>query len=259
MRDELAGKIAIVTGTSGIALATIKRLAEGGAYVAACGIDPAANQAAVAATDGLDVAITELDLTDDPALTSWIEGVIADKGGIDILVNCAGIQTYGDIETTTPEHWDRVMAVNLRACYMTSHLCAPSMRERGGGAIIHVASVQGYANQNKVLAYATAKGAQHVLTRAMAVDCAQHGIRVNSVSPGSVRTPILELSARELDEEGVGMEEMIRRFGLSHPIGRVAQAEEVAEVIAFLAGPRSSFCAGADFVVDGALLAGIGV
>lgn len=259
MTDELAGKVAIVTGTSGIALATIKRLAGDGAHVAAAGVDPEANRAAKAATDGLDVAIAELDLTDDPALTHWIEGIVADKGGVDILVNCAGIQTYGDIETTTPDQWDRVMAINLRACYMTSHLCAPSMRLRGGGSIIHVASVQGYANQNNVLAYATAKGAQHVLTRAMAVDCARHGIRVNSVSPGSVRTPILELSARELDSEGVGMEEMIRRFGASHPIGRVARPEEVAEVIAFLAGPRSSFCAGADFVVDGALLAGLGV
>jgi NAD(P)-dependent dehydrogenase (short-subunit alcohol dehydrogenase family) len=259
MDDEFAGKVAVVTGTSGIALATIKRLASAGAKVAAVGIDPEANRIAETETEGLDVTITELDLTDDPALTAWINGLIDGAGGVDILVNCAGIQTYGTIETTTPEHWDRVMAVNLRACYMTSHLCAPSMRERGGGAIIHVASVQGYANQNEVLAYATAKGAQHVLTRAMAVDCAKHGIRVNSVSPGSVRTPILELSARELDTEGVGLEEMIRRFGTSHPIGRVAMPEEVAEVIAFLASPRASFCVGADYVVDGALLAGLGV
>lgn len=151
------------------------------------------------------------------------------------------------------------MAVNLRACHLTVHHAYPHLKRRGGGAVVHVASVQGHANQRGVLAYATAKGALHALTRAMAVDCAADNIRVNSVSPGSVRTPMLEYAAARLATDGADTEEMLRRFGASHPVGRVGTAAEVAELIAFLASDRASFMTGGDHLADGGLTALLGV
>jgi len=185
--------------------------------------------------------------------------VVGQTGGVDILVNAAGIQTYGDLETTDIAHWDRVMAINLRSCFLTSHFVFPHMKKRGGGAIVNVASVQGHANQYNVLAYATSKGAQHALTRAMAVDCAKHNIRVNSISPGSIRTPLLEYGAGQLATDGQSVEDVIEQFGAGHPIGRVGTAEEVAALITFLVSDKGGFCAGADFRIDGALTAHIGV
>ena len=113
------------------------------------------------------------------------------------------------------------MDVNLRACFLTARHLYPAMKRAGGGAIVHVSSVQGFANQYGVLAYATAKGAVHALTRAMAVDCAKHGVRVNSVSPGSIRTPLLEFGAAQLAKDGQTMEDVIASFGAGHPVGRV--------------------------------------
>ena len=126
---------------------------------------------------------SKLDVADEAAVSAFAGDLAGRIDGLDALVNAAGVQTYGTIETTPPADWQKSMAVNLTACYLTSHFLYPLMKRRGEGAIVHIASVQGHANQNNVLAYATAKGAVHTLTRAMAVDCARDGIRVNSVSP----------------------------------------------------------------------------
>jgi NAD(P)-dependent dehydrogenase (short-subunit alcohol dehydrogenase family) len=132
------------------------------------------------------------------------------------------------------------------------------MRKRGGGAIVNVASVQGHACQRGVTAYATSKGAILSLTRALALDHAADGIRVNSISPGSIATPMLELAARTFSPESP-VEESFKRFGEAHPLGRVGTPEEVAELAAFLASPRASFCTGGDHRIDGGLLAGLAV
>ncbi len=165
------------------------------------------------------------------------------------------MQTYGTIETTDPDHWDRVMAINLRAAYLTSYLLYPGMKARGGGSIIHFSSVQGFANQRGVLAYATTKGALHALTRAMAVDCARDGVRVNSISPGSIRTPLLEDGAAQQAGPDRTVDEVIAAFGAAHPIGRIGTPEEVADLVAFLVSDRAGFCTGADYRIDGGLTA----
>ena len=110
-----------------------------------------------------------------------------------------------------------------------------------------------------MLAYATSKGAQQSLTRAMAVDCAKDNIRVNSISPGSIRTPLLEFSAQQLASEHKSVEDMIGEFGQSHPIGRVGSPDEVAALICFLVGEKGGFCVGADYLIDGGLSAQLGV
>lgn len=259
MEQEFAGKVALVTGSSGIGLGAALRLAKGGAKVFVCGIDEAHNKTAADASVELEVTIAKVDVSDEAQVTDWVTKIGEAENGIDILINAAAIQTYGDITTTDSAHWDKVMAVNLRSCFLTSHHAYPYMKSRGGGSIIHVSSVQGRANQNSVLAYATTKGAIHAMTRAMAVDCAKDKVRVNSISPGSVRTPLLEFAAQEVVGPGNDIEPAIAEFGAAHPIGRVGTVEETSELIAFLSSDKSGFCTGGDFLVDGGLLAHIGV
>jgi NAD(P)-dependent dehydrogenase (short-subunit alcohol dehydrogenase family) len=257
---EFAGKVALVTGSSGMGLATALRLARDGARVHLCGIDTAMNAAAVTAGSGLSLAVHSCDVSREDQVAGWVDDVMQHETGIDILVNAAGIQTYGDLDSTTIADWDRVMNITLRGAFLTSHFVWPHMKPRGKGAIVHISSVQGFANQYNVLGYATTKGAIHAMTRAMAVDCARHGIRVNSVSPGSIRTPLLTDGARQIAAaEGIAESEVIARFGAGHPIGRIGEAEEVAELVAFLCSDRAGFITGQDYRIDGGLTAHIGV
>lgn len=256
--DDFTGKTVVVTGSSGIGLGAALYFARAGASVHVCGIDPALNAKAEVAGKGLSLVVTKVDVSDASAVEDWITG-IGTAEGIDILVNAAAVQTYGTTETTDPAHWGRVIAINLTSCYLTSHFAYPFMKTRGKGAIVHVSSVQGYQNQNSVLAYATTKGGIHALTRAQAVDAAKDGIRVNSISPGSVRTPLLEFAAQTVAGEGNPIEDVIAGFGAAHPMGRVGTVEETSALIAFLCSDRAGFCTGGDYLIDGGLLAGLGV
>jgi meso-butanediol dehydrogenase / (S,S)-butanediol dehydrogenase / diacetyl reductase len=258
--NEFAGKAALVTGTTGIGRAIALRLADGGAQVTALGIDEAANRelASMAKERGLTVFAQKCDVSDAKAVGNAVAQAAERMGGIDILVNAAAIHPFGDVVETEPETWSRCMAINLGSVYLMAHAAIPEMKKRGGGCILNLASVQGYACQKGVAAYAASKGAIHSLTRAMALDHARDRIRVNSISPGSVRTPMLATSAAHFSP-GMPTDEVFARFGAAHPIGRIGAPEEIAELAAFLASDRGAFCTGSDFVADGGLLAGIGV
>src|SRR5215211_4259539 len=134
----------------------------------------------------------------------------------------------------------------------------PEMRGRGGGVIVNVSSMQAIASQTGVAAYTASKGGINALTLAMALDHAEENIRVNAVCPGSVDTPMLRWAADLFKGENT-VEATVEDWGRMHPLGRVAKPEEVAEVICFLAGPKASFVMGADYRVDGGLLAALGV
>lgn len=259
MEQDFAGKVALVTGSSGMGLASALRIARGGGSVHLCGIDDALNEEARAQSEGLSIVVHKVDVSDEAQVADVVKKAVSRDGGLDIVVNAAAIQTYGNVETTDSAHWDRVMDINVKSCFLTSHYAVPHMKKRGGGAIVHLASVQGHSNQYDVLAYATSKGAIHALTRAMAVDCAKDNIRVNSVSPGAVRTPLLEVSARRFfGDDGRSIDEIMTSFGESHPIGRIGTPEEIAELIAFLCSDKASFCTASDFVADGGLKSLIG-
>ncbi|MDX3928645.1 MAG: SDR family oxidoreductase [Shinella sp.] len=259
--QEFAGKIALVTGTSGIGRASAIRLAEGGASVFSLGIDAGANEKliAIAKDANLDLRVRRTDVSMAGEVREAVEEACGLFGGLDIIVNSAAIHPYGTAVTTDAETFARCMAVNVGSIHLTAHFGVPKMAARGGGAIVNISSVQGHACQKGVAAYVASKGAIHALTRAMALDHAAEGIRVNSISPGSVRTPILELAARTFDGADADIEDAFRRFGAAHPLGRIGEPEEVAEMVAYLASPRAAFCTGADFVIDGGLTAGIGV
>lgn len=257
---EFDNKVAIVTGTTGIARGIAKKLASGGAKVTACGIDAAANRELQqqAASQGLAIDVELCDVSRPEQVQSAVARTSAQFGGIDYLVNSAAIHPFGNVVETDPETWNRCMAVNLGSVYLLAHFAIPEMKKRGGGSIVIVASVQGHACQNGVAAYAASKGALHSLTRAMALDHAADRIRVNSISPGSIRTPMLEHAARHFSPD-LPVDKVVERFGQAHPLGRVGTVEEVAELAAFLLSERSAFCTGGDYLVDGGLLAGIGV
>lgn len=255
--DDFTGKVVLVTGTSGIGLGAALYFARAGARVYLCGNDADHNAKAEVATKDLDVSISLVDVAIADEVERWITSV--GSSGIDVLVNAAAVQTYGTTETTDVAHWMRVIGINLTSCFLTSHFAYPFMKAHGGGAIVHVSSVQGHANQNAVLAYATSKGGIHALVRAQAVDAAKDGIRVNSISPGSVRTPLLEFAAQTVAGEGNPIEDVIAGFGAAHPVGRVGTVEETSALIAFLCSDRAGFCTGGDFLIDGGLTAGLGV
>lgn len=256
--SAFAGKTALVTGSSGIGLGAALQFAREGATVHVAGIDNALNTKAAEAADGLDLTVAQVDVADSEAVEAWIT-TAGRAHGIDILVNAAAIQTYGTTETTDVAHWNRVIGTNLTSCFLTSHFAYPFIKARGGGSIVHVSSVQGHANQNAVLAYATTKGGIHALVRAQAVDAARDGIRVNSISPGSIRTPLLEFAAQTIVGAGNPIEATIADFGKAHPIGRVGTVEETSALIAFLCSDAAGFCTGGDYLVDGGLSASLGV
>jgi len=258
---EFAGKVALITGSAGIACAAALRLARGGASVVALGISTKDNDAleGAASAESLHIRGVLGDVSKEADVEAAVRGAVEQGGGLDIIVNAAAVHPYGDAVETDWQTWRHCLDVNVGGMFLTAHFGVPEIKKRGGGAIVNLASVQGYACQRRVNAYATSKGAIHAFTRSLALDCARDGIRVNSVSPGSVRTPMLERAAHIFDGPEADVGAVLARWGAAHPLGRIGEPEEIAEMIAFLASDRAAFCTGADFVVDGGLKAGIGV
>lgn len=255
--ERFDGKIALVTGTTGIGRATALRLAALGAKVMAVGIDQSAN--AILAAQAAGVEVETSDVSDPGQVEAAVARTAKLFGGLDIIVNAAAIHPYGDAVSTSPELFAKCLAVNAGSIHLTARYGAPLMRRRGGGVIVNVSSVQGHACQAGVMAYVASKGAIHAMTRAMALDFAPDKIRVVSVSPGSVRSPILELAARAFDGPDADIEAVFSRFGASHPLGRIGEPEEIADFIAYLASARAGFISGSDHVIDGGLTAALGV
>jgi len=260
MRD-FEGKVAVVTGGSlGIGRTAARRLAAGGAFVVLCGHDDESVEEALAELRGeeLEVDGRRADVSSAADMQGLAQFAAKRYGGIDILVCSAGIQRYGTVVDTPEDLWDEVLAVNLKGVFLAAKFCVPELRRRGGGAIVNVASVQAFAAQPGVVAYAASKGAIVALTKAMAIDHAADNIRCNAVCPGSVDTPMLRWAADLFKGEST-VEQTVTTWGRAHPLGRVARADEVAEAIAFLASDRSSFVTGTELRVDGGLLTQIAV
>jgi glucose 1-dehydrogenase len=235
----LKQRVAVITGAAGgIGASTVGLFRGDGWYVV--GIDQVGSQ-----TPAADRVLL-VDVADEQAIEGMIES-LQDLGRIDALVNNAAISLRGPLIETTAVAWDQLMAVNLRAAFLTTRAAVPLMRDYGG-AIVNVSSVHAVATTDDVAAYAAAKAGLIGLTRATALELALHKIRVNAVLPGAVDTPMLRGGADPTD--------VVQRIAHHTPLGRVAEPNEIAEAILFLAdGRRSSFITGQTLVVDGGALA----
>lgn len=258
--SDLTGKVALVTGGSqGIGLGTVQHFIELGAQVVACANDKASLALiAEVVSSPSQLSVYQGDVSESDDMRLAVAFTVATFGGLDILVNSAGIQRYGTVVDTPESIWDEVMNVNLKGVFLASKYAVPEMCKRGGGSIINIASVQAYASQSNVAAYTASKGAIVALTRAMALDHAGQGIRVNAICPASVDTPMLRNSAELWKGEG-SAEQTLADWGACHPIGRSGKPREIAVMAALMAGDDCPFMTGSDVKVDGGVLSKIAV
>lgn len=252
-RIDFSNKVVVVTGgAKGIGEACARLFAQLGGKVALLDRDEQSGQRTAASINSgnSSSAFFRCDVSKAADVTRAVGEVHARFGGIDVLVSNAGIQEYGDVVGTTEELWDEVMNVNLKGCFLVSKNVVPSMLERGGGAIVVVGSVQSMTAIGNSAAYVTAKHGLLGLVRAMALDYAAKGIRVNCVCPGAIDTPMLRWAAN-LDPNP---QKVIETCDRMHAMGRIGKPEEVARAIAYLASSWASFVTGAALLVDGGML-----
>lgn len=249
MDVELKGKIALVTGaSSGIGRATALGFAGAGARVALVGRDGEALRAVegeITKSGGESFAIAA-DVTREADAERLIKGTIERFGNLDVLVNAAGGLSSGMLEETTFEVWDAMMNVNLRAVFHLMQLAIPHLEKRQGN-IVNVSSVTGLRAFPGVLAYCVSKAGVDQLTRCAALELAGKKIRVNAVNPGVVRTQVHRRGGMSEDAYAKFLEHSRQ----THPLGRVGEAEEVAELILFLASDRAAWITGATYSIDG--------
>ncbi|MEP6945928.1 MAG: glucose 1-dehydrogenase [Acidobacteriota bacterium] len=250
-------KVVIVTGGAlGIGRAAAEIFSERGAAVAILDWDEAAGSEAQSEIGkrGGRAQFKKVDVSNAGEVKTAVESAYAAFGRIDSLVVSAGIQRYGTAVTTDDAQWDEVLNINLRGAWNAAKSAIPFIRRSGGGTVVNVSSVQALASQQNVLAYTVSKHGLLGLTRSMAMDFAKENIRVNAVCPGTVDTPMLKWAA-SLDPDPQSVYDACNAM---HPLGRIAQPREIAEVVAFLAHESSSFVTGAVWTVDGGLLTQIG-
>ncbi|MCC6224175.1 MAG: SDR family oxidoreductase [Thermoleophilia bacterium] len=245
---EFQDRAALVTGgASGIGRAIALALAGAGARVAVCDLNgPGA--AAVAAEVGGGALAVELDVTDTASVRAGVERAAAELGGLDVAVNAAGWDRIMPFAKTDEAHWDRVIGINYRGVLAVTHAALPHLVQRGGGAIVNVASEAGRAGSSGEAVYSGTKGAVIAFSKALAREVARYGIRVNVVAPGLTDTPLLQGMIAD------GNEKLIDAIVAATPLRRLARPEEVAEAVLFLASGRASFTTGETLSVGGGLV-----
>jgi NAD(P)-dependent dehydrogenase (short-subunit alcohol dehydrogenase family) len=246
MAKELKGRVALVTGAArGIGAATARQLAVDGAAVVLTDVidDEGEALAAAITASGGTASYVRLDVSREAAWKRVVAHTVREFGRLDVLVNNAGIGTFPDVEQETIEGWNRLIGINETGVWLGMRAAVPRMRKAGGGSIINVSSIFGAVGGfGASIAYHASKGAVRLMTKNAAIRYAKEGIRVNSVHPGFIDTPIVAVV------KGTDTETLILN---NTPMGRMGRSEEVAEVIAFLASDRASYMTGSEVYVDG--------
>lgn len=253
---RLEDKVAIVTGAGrGIGEATALRFAEEGAAVSCVDIDAAAALATAHAIEqaGGQALAVAADISTPDGNRRMVEETVVAFGGLDVLHANAAIQFMGHLEATPEHEWDRLHATNLRGVYLGTQQALPRLRERGGGAIIITASLLGIVGDPDLPAYGAMKGGLRALCRALAAAHGPENIRVNTICPGDVETPLLSQFFDYQPDPEAARREVTDRY----PLRRFATPADIASVALFLASDEASYLTGIDVVVDGGLLARI--
>ena len=253
-RGRVSGKVCIVTGAgSGIGRATAIRLAEEGGKVlcadlSADGAAGTARQIGAAGGEALDRVV---DVADPAAVGAMVAAAVDRWGGVDVLVNNAGVNIPGLLHEVSDEVIDRTLDVNVKGQLYGCRAVIPVMLERGGGSIVNIASVNGIVSEPFLTVYSASKGASVMLTKGVALDYARQGIRCNVVCPGWVDTPINYAHAELLG----GLQHVYDTIGSFQPIGRPGEPREIANVVLFLASDEASFMTGSVVSADGGMTA----
>lgn len=245
---ELDDKVAIVTGGgSGIGRAISKLYAAEGAKVVIGDIKVGGETVEGIRRDGNDPIFVRTDVRDPSQVRRLLNATVERYGGVDIVCNNAGIELVRRLVDTTEEEWDMVINTNLRATFLVSKYALPHMIVKGKGVIVNIASQLGLVGFENLTVYCASKGGLILLTKAMALEYAKHGIRVNCICPGAIDTPMLDREVRLMEDP----DEARRMFVSKHPLGRLGTPEEIAQAALFLASDRASFITGESLVVDG--------
>jgi len=246
---KLKGKVALITGgTEGMGYATAELFLNEGAMVAITGRSGEKGRRALRSLRKHgEVIYIQGDVSRTADAKRMVSETVSQFGRIDILFNNAGIYIEKTTEDTTEEEWDRVIDINLKGTFLVSKYAIPHMKKQRSGVIINNSSDAGLIGNRSCPAYCASKGAVTIMTKAMALDYAKHGIRVNCVNPGTIDTPMLVREA----ETSADTAEYLRRMDAQSPIGRVGRPEEVARAVLFLASDESSFVTGAALSIDG--------
>jgi 3alpha(or 20beta)-hydroxysteroid dehydrogenase len=240
---DLTDRVAVVTGGArGIGEAYVRALHEAGARVVVADLLEVEG-AALAAELGDRVRFDRLDVTDEQAWDAVVAGTVDAWGGLDVLVNNAGIANAGPIEHYPRAKWDAVIAVNLTGVYLGCRAVASTMRERGRGSIVNISSVEGMRGSTHLHGYVASKFGVRGLTKSLAVELGQYGVRVNSVHPGWIAT---DMTAK------------IDPSGLPIPLRRGGVPGDLTGTVVYLASDASAYVTGAELVVDGGMINGVG-
>jgi len=246
---RLDGKTALVTGgASGIGAETARRMVAEGAKVIVCDRQVEAGEA-LCASLGSAAIFAACDVTLEEDWSRTITAGEAAFGSIEVLMNCAGVSIPGAIDEISLDQWKHTMSINSDAVFLGCKFGVEAMRRAGGGSIINISSTLGIRGGSKFPAYCASKGAVRLLTKSVALRCAEEGwnIRCNSIHPGATETPIMD----PYIDAGPGREQVIAAFAAKHPMGRVGQPKDIAHLAVFLASDESAFITGTEIPVDG--------
>jgi NAD(P)-dependent dehydrogenase (short-subunit alcohol dehydrogenase family) len=251
---RLSGKVALITGGgTGIGRACALRFSREGASVALAGRrkEPLAAVAGEIQASGGQALSVICDVAKSDEVEKAIGQVVSRFGALHVLVNNAGVLHVGSVEETSEAEWDRLIDVDLKGTFLMSRAALPALRKSGGGSIVNIGSVLGLVAMKKRAAYAAAKGGVTLLTKAMALDHAHEGIRVNCICPAIVETDLVQRILSQVPDR----EAAVRMRTAQIPLGRMGQPEDVASMAAFLASEESSWLTGAAIALDGGLTA----
>jgi len=251
---RLEGKVAVITGgATGIGRGTARLFAREGARVAILDVNEAGAEESLALirADGHTADFIRCDVSRRDQVEQAVAEVLARHGRIDVLHANAGVELVKTLHDTTEAEWDRVININLKGVYLCAHAVLPVMRAQGQGAIVITSSPHALQTYKEMAAYAASKGGVLALTRALALDEATNGIRVNAILPGAVDTPMVRREAESYPDPAQAMEE----FARLQPIGRLGQPEDIAPAVLFLASDEAAFITGAHLSVDGGAMA----